>query len=119
PAAWCGRCAAWPPSPQSRTRRIRHCDDPWPACPWPAAPGRVCWSVLESVENAFQCAGSSGVLPGGILGTAGLEYHYLPGLSPARRAPSIPEKAGFCRALAHRDRSRRRRDDVTLLERLL
>jgi hypothetical protein len=26
----------------------------------------------------------------GILGLAGLEYHYLPGLSPARRAPSIP-----------------------------
>ena len=32
---------------------------PWWACPWPATPGRVCWSVLESGENAFQCAARS------------------------------------------------------------
>ena len=35
--------------------------------------------------------------PGGISGFGRLEYHYSAGLSPARRAPSIPEKAGFYR----------------------
>ena len=69
-------------------------DDPGSACPWPAAPGRARWSGLESEENAFQCAGSSGVLPG-IFGFAAVEYHYLAGLSPARRAPSMHKKAGF------------------------
>src|SRR6202035_6141600 len=31
----------------------------------------------------------------GNLGFAALEYHYLPGLSPARRAPSMHKKAGL------------------------
>ena len=64
PAAWCGKCAGSPPARHDRVRRIRHRDDPWWACPWPAAPGRARWSALESEENAFQCAGSSSVLPG-------------------------------------------------------
>jgi hypothetical protein len=38
------------------------------------------------------------ILPGGILVSKGLEYHYSAGLSPARRAPSIPEKASLCLA---------------------
>src|ERR1700694_5410796 len=67
PAASCGKCAARPPSPQSQARRIQDCDDPCRACPWPGAPGRVCWSVLESGGNAFQYARSSRVLPGTIV----------------------------------------------------
>src|SRR6202035_2427383 len=100
PAAWCERCAASPPSRQIRARRIRRCDDPSPACPWPAAPGRGCWSVLESVENAFRYARSSSVLPANIDVLAGLEYHHLSGLSPARPAPSMPKKAGLLPAFA-------------------
>ena len=69
-----------------RVRRIPRRGDPGSACPWPAAPGRVRWSVLESEENAFQYAGSSGVLPGGSVSQA-LEYHYSAGLSPAQRTP--------------------------------
>ena len=51
----------------SRARRTPGRDDPWSACPWPAAPGRARWSGLESGENAFQCARSWGVLPGMVL----------------------------------------------------
>src|SRR5882757_3550300 len=60
------------------------------------------------------------VLPGGYLRLLrALAYHYSGGLSPARRAPSMAEIAGFHSFSARDDRASDRRYDLLLLERLL
>src|SRR6185437_1640157 len=53
-----------PQARHGRAWRTPGHDDPWSACPWPAAPGRARWWVLESGENAFQYAKSWASFPG-------------------------------------------------------
>src|SRR4029077_9586805 len=91
---WCETPAAWPPERRGRSRRIPDPDGPWSAYPWPAAPGPARWSGLESAENAFHYAQSWASFPVLSWLREPLEYHYLAGLSPARRRPSMHKKQG-------------------------
>src|SRR6266446_7545517 len=96
PAAWCGTCAAWPSARQNQAPRIRRRDDPCRACPWPAAPDRGCWSVLESEENAFQCARSSGVLPRSSLWFGCGRISLFGGLVPCPAGDVNAQEGGPC-----------------------